>query len=120
MLDRRQIVLQERFRSVMVKNVICYLEADRLERTGNGEEAALFHEKSDRWLKLQQRLAAALDASRAAVTLGSRLKCACRCGLYRGTSLDVPEVKSTSMLARLQALHRKASRAAATQLSPAR
>ena len=66
MLDRRQIVLQERFRSVMAKNVTCYLEADRLERTGNGEEAALFHEKSDRWLKLQRRLGAALDASRAA------------------------------------------------------
>lgn len=66
MLNRRQIVLEERFRSVMAKNVTCYLEADRLERTGNGEEAALFHEKSDRWLKLQRRLGAALDASRAA------------------------------------------------------
>ena len=68
MLDRRQIVLQERFRSVMAKNVACHLEADRLERAGNGEQAALFHEKSDRWLKLQRRLAAALDASRAAAT----------------------------------------------------
>lgn len=51
----------------MVKNVTCYLEADRLERTGNGEEAALFHEKSDRWLQLQRRVGAALEASRAAV-----------------------------------------------------
>ena len=66
MLDRRQIVLEERFRLVMAKNVTCYMEADRLERTGNGEEAALFHEKSDRWLKLQRKLGAALGASRAA------------------------------------------------------
>ena len=68
MSDRKQVVLQERFRSVMAKNVTCYLEADRLERTGNGEQAALFHKKSDRWLKLQRRLGAALDASRRAAT----------------------------------------------------
>jgi hypothetical protein len=66
MLHRRQIVLEERFRSVMAKNVTYYLEADRLERTGNGEKAALFHEKSDRWLQLQRRVGAALEASRAA------------------------------------------------------
>lgn len=66
MSDRRQIVLEERFRSVMARNVTCYLQADRFERTGNGEQAALFHEKSDRWLKLQRKLGAALDASRAA------------------------------------------------------
>ena len=68
MSDRRQIVLEERFRSVMARNVTCYLQADRFERTGNGEQAALFHEKSDRWLKLQRKLGAALDASRAAAT----------------------------------------------------
>ena len=68
MSDRRQIVLEERFRSVMAKNVTCYIEADRLERDGYGAEAALFREKSDRWLQLQRRLAAALDASRATAT----------------------------------------------------
>ena len=71
MSHRRQMVLEERFRSIMAKNVACYLQADRLERTGNGEEAALFHEKSDRWLKLQRRLGAALDASREAAAARS-------------------------------------------------
>ena len=69
MSDRRQIVLEERFRSVMAKNVTCYLEADRLERAGRGEEAALVREESDRWLELQRRVGAALDATRAAAQL---------------------------------------------------
>jgi len=65
-LDRRQIVLEERFRLVLVKNVTCYIEADRLERAGSGAEAALLREKSDRWLQLQRKVGAALEASRAA------------------------------------------------------
>ena len=75
MSDRKQVVLQERFRSVMAKNVTGYLEADRRERTGNGEQAALFHKKSDRWLKLQRRLEAALDPSR---TTATRIEIAAR------------------------------------------
>ncbi len=66
MLDRRQIVLEERFRLAMSKNVTYYFEADRLEREGNETEAVLVHERSDRWLRLQRRVEAALDASRAA------------------------------------------------------
>ena len=66
MLNRRQIVLEERFRSIMAKNVTCYIEADRLERAGNETEAVLVHERSDRWLRLQRRVEAALHASRAA------------------------------------------------------
>ena len=66
MLNPRQSVLQERFRHVMAKNVTCYIEADRLEREGNETAAALVHETSDRWLRLQRRVEAALDASRAA------------------------------------------------------
>jgi hypothetical protein len=68
MLDRRQIVLQERFRSVMVKNVTCYLEADRLERAGEGAKAALLRERSDRWLALQRKVGAALNSSREAAS----------------------------------------------------
>ena len=68
MLDRRQVVLEERFRSVMAKNVTCYIEADRLEREGNENEAVLVHERSDRWLRIQRRVGAALSASRAAKT----------------------------------------------------
>ena len=66
MLNRRQMILEERFRLVMAKNVTCYLEADRLERAGNGVEAELLREKSDRWLQLQQKVGAALRASREA------------------------------------------------------
>ena len=66
MLDRRQIVLEERFRSVMAKNVTCYMEADRKERAGEGTEAALLRERSDRWLRLQRKVGAALNASREA------------------------------------------------------
>ena len=65
-LDRRQIVLEERFRLVLVKNVTCYIEADRLERAGSDAEAALLRQKSDRWLQLQRKVGAALEASRAA------------------------------------------------------
>jgi len=39
---------------------------DMLERAGKGAEAALVREKSDRWLQLQQRVGAALSASREA------------------------------------------------------
>ena len=66
MLDRRQIVLEERFRSVLAKNVTCFLQADLLERVGNEAEAAVLHQRSDRWLRLQRRLGAALEANRAA------------------------------------------------------
>jgi len=66
MLNRRQMILEERFRSVMAKNVACYMQADMLERAGKGAEAALVREKSDRWLQLQQRVGAALSASREA------------------------------------------------------
>jgi hypothetical protein len=66
MLERRQIVLEERFRLAMAKNVTYYFEADRLEREGNETEAVLVHERSDRWLRLQRRVEAALHASRAA------------------------------------------------------
>jgi len=42
------------------------MQADMLERAGKGAEAALVREKSDRWLQLQQRVGAALSASREA------------------------------------------------------
>ena len=65
MVNRRQMVLEGRFRSVMMKNVTCYIEADRLERAGKETEAVRARQESDRWLQLQRRVGAALDASRA-------------------------------------------------------
>ena len=66
MLNRRRIILEERLSSVIAKNVACYVTAEELERAGKGEEATLVREKSDRWFRLQQKIGAALQASREA------------------------------------------------------
>jgi hypothetical protein len=64
MLNRRQVVLEERYRAVMAKNVTCFIQADLLERDGKGAEAAWLRERSDRWLQLQRKVGEALNASR--------------------------------------------------------
>ncbi len=63
MLNRRQLILTERLGSVIARKVARYMDANAIERTGKGEQAAFAREECDRWFQVERRIGNALLTS---------------------------------------------------------
>lgn len=66
-MSRKQFIWAERLERVIAESVLCYSEAEGLEKAGFGERAAVMRQKSDRWFRVRRKLESRLDASHHAV-----------------------------------------------------